>query len=461
MLPLSLCLSLLLPGLTVADSIHIPLAKRSRDEYSPERLAAIANHLRGKYGIDASQTQRRGVDDIPMINQHSDASYLGIVEIGTPPQRFEVVLDTGSSDLWVTDTACNECQGLPLFDPDASSTFQATQESTIIRYGSGEISGPIASETVRVGNFTVERQEFIAADSLSTSLLEGDVSGILGLAFSTLSKTQTPPFWEQLLNDGQLDAPEMSFWLTRFTDVLGARENEPGGVFTLGGRNTSLFSGEVEFLELAVTVPSFWLLPVTSLTVQGQSTRLTSGRASLAAIDTGTTLIGGPTDDVEAFWAQVPGSFPVPANERNPGFWYFPCRTRLNVTISFGGRDWPISEEDMNFGRTQFGSPNCLGAIFDLTRGTNIGNSQGPGWVVGATFLKNVYSVFRAEPPSIGFAELSTAAGGDGTSPGSLDSNDDNDRGSTAEPRGSADKASALSIGLVCSLLFSAFSQIA
>jgi hypothetical protein len=69
MLPLSLCLSLLLPGLTVADSIHIPLTRRSRDEYNPERLAAIANHLRGKYGIGPSQTQRRGVEDIPMINQ--------------------------------------------------------------------------------------------------------------------------------------------------------------------------------------------------------------------------------------------------------------------------------------------------------------------------------------------------------------------------------------------------------
>jgi cathepsin D len=34
------------------------------------------------------------------------------------------------------------------------------------------------------------------------------------------------------------------------------------------------------------------------------------------------------------------------------------------------------------------------------------GSSDGPGWVVGDTFLKNVYSVFRANPPSIGFAAL-------------------------------------------------------
>lgn len=462
MLPLSLCLSLLLPGLSVADTIHVPLAKRSRDNnYSPERLGAIADNLRGKYGIELpSQAKRRGVDGIPMINQHSDASYLGIVEIGTPPQQFEVVLDTGSSDLWVTDTACDACQGGSLFDPEASSTFRPTSDYTNIRYGSGEIAGPIASETVRLGNFTVEGQDFIAADSISPSLLDGDVSGILGLAWGTIAKTQVDPFWEHLLNNGGLDAPEMSFWMTRFRDVPDARDNEPGGIFTLGGRNTSLFSGEVEFLPLPVATPSFWLLPVQTLTVQGNQVRLTEGRASLAAIDTGTTLIGGPTADVEDFWAQVPGSFPVPANDRNAGFWFYPCRTRLNVTISFGGREWPISEEDMNFGRTQFGSPNCLGAIFDLTRGTNIGSSsQGPGWVVGATFLKNVYSVFRADPPSIGFAELSTAAGGDGTDPGRLDSNNANADG--GNQGGSAIKPSAASLGLVASTLMSVIWQFA
>ena len=461
MLPLSLCLSLLLPGLSAAETIHIPLAKRSRDNnYSPERLGVIADNLRGKYGygIELPQTKRRGIDDIPMINQHSDASYLGVIEIGTPPQQFEVVLDTGSSDLWVTDTACAACQGGALFDPSASSTFQATSDFTNIRYGSGEIAGPIASETVRLGNFTVERQDFIAADSISASLIDGDVSGILGLAWSTIAKTEVDPFWEHLFNSGQLDAPEMSFWMTRFRDVVDARDNEPGGVFTLGGRNTSLFSGEVEFLPLATTVPSFWLLPVRSLTVQGRQVSLSSGRASLAAIDTGTTLIGGPTADVQAFWDRVPGSFPAPSNSRNAGFFFYPCRTRLNVTISFGGREWPISEEDMNFGRTQFGSSDCLGAIFDLTRGTNIGSSGGPGWVVGATFLKNVYTVFRADPPSIGFADLSTAAGGEGTFPGSLDSNNTNDNtGTSSDPAGSAIKTSTASIGLAFTALMSLF----
>jgi len=57
----------------------------------------------------------------------------------------------------------------------------------------------------------------------------------------------------------------------------------------------------------------------------------------------------------------------------------------------------------------------CLGAIFDLAAVANIKPQPGqPAWVVGDTFLKNVYSVFRANPPAVGFAQLSAAAGGSG-----------------------------------------------
>jgi len=81
--------------------------------------------------------------------------------------------------------------------------------------------------------------------------------------------------------------------------------------------------------------------------------------------------------------------------------------------MAFGGKAWPISSDDMNLGRVNTGSSICAGGIFDLNAGSNIGEGGGnPNWVVGATFLKNVYSVFRSEPAAIGFAELSSTAGG-------------------------------------------------
>ncbi len=121
----------------------------------------------------------------------------------------------------------------------------------------------------------------------------------------------------------------------------------------------------------------------------------------LAAIDTGTTLVGGPSSIISAMYAQIPGSRPGTGQYEN--YYLYPCSTRVNVSLAFGGRSWPVSPDD--FQLMQVSSSLCLGAFFELN--TNGGT---PDWIVGDTFLKNVYTVFRYEPPSVGFATLSEAA---------------------------------------------------
>jgi len=137
---------------------------------------------------------------------------------------------------------------------------------------------------------------------------------------------------------------------------------------------------------------------------------------NVAAIDTGTTLIGGPSAAVSAVYAQIPGSQQLSGNLA--GFYGFPCSTTVQVTMAFGGKSWPINSDDMNLGRVSTTSDICAGGIFDLNAGSSIGEGGGnPNWVVGDTFLKNVYSVFRSDPAAIGFAELSDTAGGSSGSP--------------------------------------------
>uniref|UniRef100_A0A8H7XMX3 Peptidase A1 domain-containing protein n=1 Tax=Psilocybe cubensis TaxID=181762 RepID=A0A8H7XMX3_PSICU len=421
-----------------ADPFHVPLARLA--QRSPLNVNKEALKLKYKYGYLSPHESRKPPArvtagrratsvGIPVTNQDHDASYFGAITIGTPPQKFNVILDTGSSDLWVADTTCQECSSLtgdcepcdsrtPLFDASKSSTFVTPSGSAIgskvpIRYGSGEVLGSLSSDSVTMGGFTIPSQTFLSVSSLTPGLVDGSISGIMGLAFATIASTRSTPFW-QALGPDQLSSPELSFWLQRSDD---ARQVETaGGVFTLGGRNTTLFSGDVEFLSIPVSQPTFWLQTLTSATVNGKSVSITSD-TSLSAIDTGTTLIGGPSLDVAAIWAAVPGA--KPANDDNPGFYVFPCKTDVTVSLSFGGKLWPISTQDMNFGPETPRSQMCLGAIFDLTQGTNITPRPGtPSWIIGDTFLKNVYTVFRALPPSVGFAELSSVAGGTLTSPG-------------------------------------------
>jgi cathepsin D len=276
-----------------------------------------------------------------------------------------------------------------------------------------------------MGGFTIQNQIFLSVDDISENIVDPPIAGLMGLAFTSIASTQAPPFWLAVANStnssNQLSSPDMSFWLSRNPKGRGT-ELAPGGLFTFGGTNTTLFSGEIEFLPLqllkAFPTYSYWLLSLSTLTVNGKT--VTKSVKALAAIDTGTTLIGGPEADVVALYDAIPGSQP---NDNEIGFYDFPCSTNVSVTMNYGGKTWSIDPQDFNLGAIDSTLRLCTGAIFVLNQGSSVGSSSAsPDWVVGDTFLKNVYSVFRSDPPSIGFAELSSAAGGTGTATGETSS---------------------------------------
>ena len=184
------------------------------------------------------------------------------------------------------------------------------------------------------------------------------------------------------------------------------------------------------FCSLITVIDGGWK----GVTVQGKTVSVATGASAASAIDTGTTLIGGPSTDVAAIYAAIPGSQAV---QGNGGFYAFrtslfptfnfcrilmamlACSTNVSITLAFGGKPWSINPVDMNLGPVNSGSSYCVGAIYGFTPVvgemvlTNV-----PHWVIGDTFLKNVYTVFRTNPLSIGFATLSVLAGGSGVEQG-------------------------------------------
>ncbi|KAH9032625.1 aspartic peptidase domain-containing protein [Lactarius hengduanensis] len=370
--------------------------------FGPLSLAVVPPRpgLRHKYNYDSPGASRRAqTTDIGITNQGADVSYFAQVN------SFNLVLDTGSSDLWFATNVCASCpSGTPEFDPSKST------------YGSGSAAGIISRDTITMGPFAVDQQIFVAVTDITSGLIQGALAGIMGLAFQGIASSNALPFWQALVNNNLFTSPEFSFFITRFVDDASAQDEEPGGVLTLGGTNTTLYQGDIDFRSFTSPIKggSFWLQTVTGITVNGKSVSLPSGDLAVAAIDTGTTLIGGPTAAVNAVWAAVPGSEAL--NGNLAGFFAFPCNTNLAISMSFGGPSWPISLADMNLGTV--GNGRCLGAIFDITQGTNVTPGEGnPAWIIGDTFLKNVYSVFRASPPAVGFAQLSNAAGGSSGNP--------------------------------------------
>lgn len=340
-----------------------------------------------------------------------------------------MVLDTGSADIWIAPDSDS-------YEPKSSSTFSNETSAFSITYGSGQVAGYLASDTIVLAEHTVSGQTFAVADKVSSDLLDGTTSGIIGLGFQALSTSKATPIWSK---SGET---EFAFYLARANStsssssssgsipgsgtIPGKRQisigssssgssssssddssdTAPGGYFTLGGTNTSLYQGDINWSN--VITKGYWLITLGGVSVNGNSVDL--GETNKAAIDTGTTLIGGPSSVIENMYAQIPGSGAVSGAS---GYYQFPCDSNVNATMTFGSEKYTISAQDLLVAPVDSAGQNCMGAFFSLETSA----SSTLQWVVGGAFLKSVYSVYKdGDTAQVGFAALADGLDNVGTS---------------------------------------------
>lgn len=170
-----------------------------------------------------------------IIKDFSNAQYYGTIQIGTPPQEFTVIFDTGSSNLWVPKVNCKNCGywfingGKKKYDDTKSSTFQEDGSDFHIQYGSGDVQGFFSVDNVQLADdLIVSNQKFAEvsdAGGLGAGYIMGQFDGILGLGFEGLALGDATTLFKNAIDQKVVEKSMFAF-------DLG---DEAEGELTLGG----------------------------------------------------------------------------------------------------------------------------------------------------------------------------------------------------------------------------------
>jgi len=122
------------------------------------------------------------------LKDYYNNQYIGELYVGTPAQKFTVVFDTGSSDVWIPGSKCKSCASHKKFDNLASKTFSSTEQSFQIQYGSGPVSGVSAFDTISLSTaLSLANVEIGLVESETYDISQFMMDGICGLGFSGIA----------------------------------------------------------------------------------------------------------------------------------------------------------------------------------------------------------------------------------------------------------------------------------
>lgn len=132
-----------------------------------------------------------------------------------------------------------------------------------------------------MSHFTVKNQAIGVMDIVDDGILQGNLSGLMGLAWTYLAKTGADPWWLTAIKTGLWTEPLFGFYLARWVDDPSATDLEAkGGSMDLGFANSDYYTGNINYVNLSAE--NFWLIPMGGITINGE--RLDPG--GHAAIDT-------------------------------------------------------------------------------------------------------------------------------------------------------------------------------
>nr|XP_058926483.1 pregnancy-associated glycoprotein 2-like [Kogia breviceps] len=316
------------------------------------------------------------------LRNYLDLAYFGDITIGTPPQQFKVLFDTGSGNLWVPSIYCSSapCRTHEVFNPHKSTTFRPSAQHVDLTYGSGRMVGFLGYDTVRIGKLIDMGQPFALSQS-QFGMEHAPFDGMLGLAYPSLAIQGTTPIFDTLRRRGLIPQPVFAFYLST--------QKENGSVVMLGGVDHRYHKGELQWIP--VSGNHYWQITMSRITMN----KVVFGcfRGCQAIVDTGTSYIVGPSRLINTMRRLI--------GTRLVNHEYaVSCSSvaRLpTIVFTINGKDYPVPPQ-------AYIRKSPRGLCLSTLAGGTENLRQSETWILGDVFLRLYFSVYDRGNNRVGLA---------------------------------------------------------
>jgi len=310
-------------------------------------------------------------------------AYWGSIQLGTPPQEFKVIFDTGSGNLIVPSADCKVpgCAPHKKYSRAQSSSSQTVtnekgEGSSEITFGTGQIEGDFYRDHMCLGESVCIDANFIAADKETTEpFQEIPFDGIMGLGFKDLSMGKGFNMIDELTEKGALPNGQISFYLTDGGD----------SEVTFGGYKEEYLASDIVWAP--VEVQSWWQVSMKDITFNNKPQNLCDGSCRVA-VDTGTSMLAGPSDLVDKL-----------SNMVN-------AKSDCSNFDSLPKLGFQIGDKVLNLMPDDYMDKSANDCSFSLMA-LDVPPPKGPLFIFGDPFLRRFVTVFdngNKDGPRVGFA---------------------------------------------------------
>lgn len=358
--------------------VQVPLTKgRSARESLEER--GLWEVYRNRFPYNPAAKFEPSFYSNEVITNDFDLSYFGVISIGSPPQSFQVIFDTGSSPLWVPSVYCRSrgCRRHRKFAPSESGAFRSAGRVLSISYGTGSMAGFLGYDTVDVGGIEVSNQIFGLSQTEAPFMAHMKADGILGLAYPQLAASGATPVFDNMMSQHLIDENVFSVYLSR--------HQEGGSVMTFGGVDHKHYTGAITWIPLSSQ--TYWQITMDSVTVNGQEVACWGG--CQAIVDTGTSLVLGPMEDVYSINRWLGATRLLTDHVVN-------CSSIVRmpeVTFNIHGHNFTIPAPAYVLQSQYYGCRTGFGSL----------NSR--LWILGDVFIRQYYTIFDRAQNMVGLAK--------------------------------------------------------